>query len=178
MSRRIDWRFLLDDPTLGVVAYVGHDGGSLLAALRLFSDEVSVVGPQAFADDSQGSRYDGVVLSHASRAVLRYAVGLLKPGGWVYAEVSRFRSPVGSRAYAAAARDAGLDAVALHWHWPDFERSTVIVPLDDAGALAYFGQRTLSRVPARASGGVIRMLERTGLLALGVPYFSLVGRRR
>jgi hypothetical protein len=42
--RRIDWRFLLPDPTLSQVAHIGPAQTTLLESLRLFSESLTVIG--------------------------------------------------------------------------------------------------------------------------------------
>jgi hypothetical protein len=201
-SRRLDWRFLLADPTLGRVAYIGQARGSLLPALELFSTTVQVFAPATNAvmrRDADG-RYDVVVANDPTVWVLQQAVGLLRPGGCLYIEVRSalqslkpllwsmfyrsWRRPGLGRPqdYVAALRQLGLHTVEPFWFWPNFEACTRIIPLRERDALLY----TLA--PRRATGGVLdrwqmqgwRRLAQTlydsGLLELAVPCFGIVAR--
>src|SRR5215216_5694129 len=60
-SRRLDWRFLLPDPSLRQVAYSGPGRGALLDSLRLFSESLTLLDP-AVADGAQ-AQYDLMVAS-------------------------------------------------------------------------------------------------------------------
>jgi len=102
--RRLDWRFLLPDPALGRVAYLGPASDSLAAALRASGAALAVItGPLADADRAA---FDTVVAVDPLRESLAAAADLLCPGGWLYAEVSggAGRSRRGRGAWASAKR--------------------------------------------------------------------------
>src|SRR5262245_45109298 len=81
-SRRVDWRFLLPDPNLGQVAYLGPAHGALPESLRLFSTTL-VLGEAAGA---AGARYDLVVIHNPTLDGLRRAAALVRRGGYLYIE--------------------------------------------------------------------------------------------
>src|SRR5262245_35723918 len=78
-SRRVDWRFLLPDPNLGRVAYLGPARGALLESLRLFSVSLAL-------GEAAGAQYDVVVAHNPSLDGLRHAAELVRPGGFLYLE--------------------------------------------------------------------------------------------
>jgi aminoglycoside phosphotransferase len=137
-ARRLDWRFLLPDPELGRVVCVGDADDALVDALRRFSASLEVepvVGPP-------GS-FDVAVAVDPSAAQLAEAARLLRPGGWLYAELGRARRRRTLRALAPL----GFGGVALHGHWPDIASATEIVPLADRHALRLALSRHLPRCP-------------------------------
>src|SRR5687768_6403348 len=85
-SRRIDWRFLLPDPKLGRVAYVGRSAEDHVRSLRMFSDSLTCVEPFKPHSGVAG-QFDVVVIIDPSREMLAGAAGLVKPGGFLYVEV-------------------------------------------------------------------------------------------
>ena len=104
-SRRIDWRFLLPTPDLGRVACICVTDPELLESLALFSVRLDVV------DSTSGH---GLVAPYdrrrspksASRAHRDRAVGLLRPGGWLYVEVENVQPVQGCLAPLAPPEDA------------------------------------------------------------------------
>lgn len=183
MSRRLDWRFLLPVPTLGAVAYIGPPQGALVEALRRFCAVLTVVDVGA---DVPLAGYDVVVVVAPSWAVLRWAVALVRPGGFVYVEgfgmlwLRRYmRGGVGSRPRSAVGcvsllSRVGMEDVGCFWHWPSFEGCTEIVPLDDSGALRFALTRRRDGWVARVAAG---LLARSGVLGVVVPCYSVVARR-
>lgn len=171
--RRLDWRFLLPDPALGRVAYLGPASDSLAAALRASGAALTVItGPLADADRAA---FDTVVAVDPLRESLAAAADLLCPGGWLYAEVSGGAGRAGR--IATGARGVGFGEAQLHWHWPDFARGTRILPLDDGGALVYAllkGRRDAAGMPLAA---LVRGLQRAGALRWAARHVSLTARR-
>ena len=139
LARRLDWRFLLPRPDLGRVAYLGRDDGELQAALTRLADltTVAVEGDRTTVADR--STFDVVVLSRPTAEECASAMSLLRPGGWLYAEIdSRFGMRKGPRrsvrslpAAVRTLRELGFTEIAAFWHWPDFATCTHIVPLGD-----------------------------------------------
>jgi hypothetical protein len=183
-SRRLDWRFLLRDPSLERVAYIGPRSGALLDAVRAFSREVEPIGRGSLADAAHRSRYDLLVVEQASVGLVRQAGPVVKPGGSIYAECDRLsvaHLPAALQPasfYRRAARAAGFSDVRVHWHWPTFATCTRIVPLDEPTVLAYLLVRGRSGAAARARTAAARLLVGSGLLGSTVPCFSIVGYRR
>jgi SAM-dependent methyltransferase len=170
-SRRVDWRFLLPDPTLGRVAYIGPTRGNLFESLWQFSSSVNVLE----MPDITGALYDVVVARHLSRGLLRTAVRSVKPGGCLYAEISGpGRLP---DRYVSAVKQAGLINVRVYWHWPNFEACTRIIPLDDPAVLVYVLTKGQAGTISRYEAALVQWLHRTGLLHLAIGRFSLVGQR-
>ena len=85
-SRRLDWRFLLPDGRLAHVGYLGNRDTTLLASLEMFSESVTVLGPHDWTGGDDG-RFDVLVLQAPRREMVRRAGRLLRPGGFLYAEI-------------------------------------------------------------------------------------------
>ncbi len=82
LVRRIDWRFLLPEPYLRRVAYLGSERGALPVALKHFSDSFRIV---SAVDDK--TAFDLVVLRLSERSELAKARALLVSGGFLYWEM-------------------------------------------------------------------------------------------
>jgi aminoglycoside phosphotransferase (APT) family kinase protein len=178
--RRLDWRFLLPDPRLGSVAYLGRPS-PLLAALREAAPALSVVGGRETAERARPS--DLVVLREPAGTHLAEALRWLRPGGWLYLEGrggpgARLRGArLGCPSQAASAlRALGLRDLRAHWHWPDFERCAELVPLDQDSLARALARRRVDG-PARLKVALALRLAERGSLADWVPCFSLVARR-
>jgi hypothetical protein len=183
-SRRVDWRFLLPDPNLGQVAYLGPARGALLDSLRLFSASLAI----GVAAGEGGAQYDLVVTSAPSLDGLRRAAELVRPGGFLYVEAygplyrrrlrrGPSRWPRFAADYVAAVERLGLVEAVAHWHWPNFEACAEIVPLADPDALLLALARRRSGAGARLKSLFGRLLLRSGLFARLAPCFSVVARR-
>src|SRR5690554_4262812 len=82
-SRRLDWRFLLGGPELDRVLYAGRPQGTLWESLRLFSGSLSVLETTELG----AAAYDVGVARNPKPQALRHLTSLLRPGGWLYAEI-------------------------------------------------------------------------------------------
>jgi SAM-dependent methyltransferase len=183
-SRRVDWRFLLPNPNLAWVAHVGPARGTLIESLRLFSRALTIIDP---ASGPLSSQFDVVVVSGPSRPLLRQAVELVRPGGFLYIEAfgplkrsGRGRSRRGLRFaadYIVALGQLGINDATAYWHWPNFEACAEIVPLADRAALTLAFARRRSGAGARVKSAVGRVLLQSGLFARLAPCFSIVGQR-
>lgn len=179
-SRRVDWRFLLPDPELGQVAYIGETDPELVRSLMLFSDELNTW--RSTSGDQQEQSHDVVVVRNASVDDLQAGYDLLRPGGWLYVEVEGRRRRLETRAarsargYARALGKLGLVDVDAFVHWPDFASCRAIVPLDDAAAVRYGLTRGL-RNRAHLVARLAPVLAVTRQLALFVPCASVLGQR-
>jgi hypothetical protein len=181
-SRRVDWRFLLSDPALGEVVYVGRRNEALIEACSAFASRVSVLDP--LTPMSDGVEADTVVAVDPRADELRTAAERLRGGGWLYAEFSGFtpaairhaRRPSLSRRCARALERLGFEDVRRHWHWPTFAACTEIIPIAEPEALRHWlVRREADGTPAKA------VLARI-VIALRLPTFfafatSVVGRR-
>jgi hypothetical protein len=170
-SRRVDWRFLLPNPTLGQVAYIGPVRGKLLESLQQFSSSVNVLERL----DTAGASYDVVVARDPSRVALRSALSLVKPGGYIYAEFAGVWHHPGRD--AATIRRSGFVGLQLHWHWPNFEECTRIIPLDSPAVLAHALVKGRSGIVPQSEAALVRWLHRSGVLGFAVRDFSLVAQR-
>ena len=131
LVRRLDWRFLLPDPRLRRVAYLGPDGCLLARALEAFSDSLRV-----FAGDGPEREVTDVLVAHAARwSDIDAAAAGLVPGGMLYWEMARGRDRLGTNPVAWL-KQRGFTDIQTHWHYPGFETCRQIVPLDDAAACA------------------------------------------
>jgi hypothetical protein len=81
LARRIDWRFLLPEPYLRRVVYLGPEPGALPEALKHFSESLRIN-----AVEKNGS-FDLVVLRLREASSLAKADALLVPGGFLYWEM-------------------------------------------------------------------------------------------
>ncbi len=190
-SRRVDWRFLLPDPNLGQVAYLGPARGTLLESVKLFSAALTLVKTPPPLDPSL-AQYDVVVAHQPSYLTLLQAATLARRGGFLYVEAyglfwpgrrqrrnglrvnmndPRLRYPSD---YLDTLRRLGFAAVEAYWHWPSFEACAEIVSLSDQAALLHALGRRRSDWAARLQSTIGRWLVRTGWLARLVPCFSVV----
>ncbi len=186
-SRRVDWRFLLPDPTLRQVAYVGPPRETLLKSLRLFSASLTVVDRSAWADPSAPRiQYSVVVVVDPTVATLQHAIKLLRPGGWLYVEAYgiwshrgtlRIRQLRSARDYVNVLKQLGLQEIEAYWVWPNFESCAELIPLGDQAALLHALARHQSSPRARLMSIVGRWLLRSGLLGQVVPCFSVVAHQ-
>jgi hypothetical protein len=165
VARRADWRFVLPDPSLGRVAYLPPHDAALADALGFVSaGEVTL-------EASQGS-YDTVVLTGGGPGQGRAAGALLRPGGWVYAEIAGRATG----AWLRSLRAAGFADVAAHWLWPRADACLEIVPLERQAIRHVLGRRDPGarlRLRARAAGA----LAGAGLFRFAVRDACVVGRR-
>ncbi len=167
--RRADWRFLLPDPAIGAVAYVGpHDEG-LVRALERLSPAVALFEP----DDRRSGGHDVAVATGAGPSVVPQLVSLLRPGGWLYAETTG-RAAAG---WSAALHEAGLEGVEAWWLWPDAARPKELIPLDDPAAIRHALGRRDPGARLRPRAWAARALLASGLLRRVIPAAAVVGRR-
>lgn len=180
-SRRLDWRFLLPDCRLPHVGYLGSARGSLLTSLEIFSDSLTQLEPDGSnaVDDRQ---FDVLVLEAPRRDTLRRVRRLVRPGGCLYAEIRRLvtgwrpAALLHPAAYAAAARESGFLDVELHWHWPDFERCTRMVPLGSGAGFGYLLSRGGDDAGSRLKAAAGHLLLESGMLGWCVTSVSIVAR--
>jgi hypothetical protein len=154
LVRRLDWRFLLPEPRLRRVLYVGAGDGPLTAALAQLSERLCMSGA------GHPSGVDVLVAEGVGRDALARALPNLASGGALYWELPRYRSPF--RSEIRWLHDRGLGDVRLHWHIPDFETCRQIVPLDDPAATQFLLRDHLGRVGYEIAGRVCRRLTVAG----------------
>ena len=188
-SRELDWRFLLPDPRLQRVAYVGAVRRKLVDSLRRFSASLTLSEtPPPW--EGITSQYDVVVASNPTCKAMRWAATLVREGGHLYVRVSRNRcwidplsKPDGPRLryvddHLAVIKRLGFTEAAAYWHWPSFETCAEIVPLDQPEALEHFFSRRRKRGIARLKVTLGRGLIRLRMFQRLVACFSIVAQRR
>ena len=181
-SRRVDWRFLLPRPRLAATVYIGRRDAALIAALRAHAD-LTILGEAPLPPP--GSSFDLAVLKDAPPGWVRAGRDLVRPGGWVYAELRSVpwrRGPVGLGArpvsrWRRAFADAGLTEVTAHWHVPNHDAAAFLVPLGDRGGVRLVLRRHQGSAAGRAKAVVGRVLAAAGLIELAVRHASVLGRR-
>ena len=194
-SRRLDWRFLLPDPTLASVGYVGANDQPLWSALELFAEHVTRIAASTTPGESR-KRFDLVVVKRPSYTELLRAVDLVRPNGFLYLETSGLLWPqsltsisgwqnalkgicLGSpQAHLATLDRLGMSDTAAYWVWPNFARCTRITPLGDSAALRFlFAAQTQVRLPRRMMDAVLKTVVGNRRLNLLLPSVAIVARK-
>lgn len=177
--RRLDWRFLVPLETPARVACAGEVDDDLRVALPLLAPAVHRA--RSAADwEALSGRCDVVVLTRPDAAQLVPAVRALRPGGWLYVEVSRDRVRPRPRSVAGwrrALETQGLEDVTAYWHTPGLGDTRRIVPLDAAPAVRHALAEHRDSPADALRGAVLRCLHTVGALPLVVPAGSVTGRR-
>jgi hypothetical protein len=178
LVRRLDWRFLLPNPILGDVAYIGTMSGTLPGALQQFSELLTIVlpsdGPRS--DVHLACSYETVVLRSPEVSAVKQAKPLLTAGGYLYWEVERASRVDHVRNYIKAVERLGFEDIQVNWHRPDFESCLEMIPLTDSRALRFAFARRHESTTKRLKFAAGRLLMTTGLLARVVPCFSIIAR--
>ena len=184
LSRRVDWRFLLPDPRLRHLAYLGPKSGLLIQALRHFGEPFSVI---SWSDlpDYRPEIHPGfdLVIVHSPRAVdLQGIQAILKPGGYLYWEIERAK--FGRRwrlrhfsSYVDPLASLNFDDIRVNWHRPNFDSCLEIIPLDDHDALRYVFARSKGNLSGQLQVAAGKFLTENDLLSRVVSSFSLVARK-
>jgi len=178
--RRADWRFLLPSPPAGVFEHLVLLGGPPDLAAHIgeigLARRVSRELPRERAADAV------VVLSDAGAGIPEIAAAL-KPGGVLYREIDRLSPRMLAATPARLRRSmlrAGLSPIGTYWAMPDFAARQRYVPLDRAGAVAWYIRtafvptspwlqpverflRALARLGSRAVGSLIRCYAVVGV---------------
>jgi hypothetical protein len=191
-SRRVDWRFLLPDVNLKSVGYLGPENCSLLDSLSLLSGSVKLVdlSNQLFID-----KFDVVVVKQSSYESVECAANLVRPDGFLYVEVegitrlnriwlSKLRDLVQKKKllispndYVAFIKGQGFTEIMVHWHWPDFEACTRLIPLHSQAAVHYALSLGESNLKTSFRNAIGKGMLRNGLLNWFVPCFSVIAQR-
>ena len=193
-SRRVDLRFLLPDPDLGHVAYLGPARSEIAESLRLFSASVTIIQGLP-AESLEACQYDVAVAIRPGYDELRYATSLVRETGYLYVEANGLKGPdwkgrlmgrwTGRKAsrllwpsdYTSFLASLGFDEVQAHWHWPNFECCTTMIPLADPAAVLHVLRRQQRGGRERMQAMVARGLVRAGIFNRLVSCFSVVARR-
>lgn len=191
LSRRLDWRFLLPEPSLRRVAFFGPAQSSLAFALQHFSEQLTIfdqVNVEAPQDNM--AQFDLVVLAEPTLAQLETAIAMLAPQGHLYAEVQhawewRHERKLPTRAlslpklgdWQAALARLGCVDIKAHWHRPTFERAVQIIPLHEAGAMDFVLNRRAEDLMSQLKFATARSLMKRAWLARLLQCVSLVARK-
>ncbi len=176
--RRLDWRFLLPSPGLGVVGYIGKRESALCQALQKFSGSVILLTDSAGAGKTGTvQRLDLLVGNSSDFMALKKATKVLRPGGCLYLELKRSRIFSNTRAVAKRLGTIGYSDVTVHWHRPNFEHCLDLVPLADSNALQHVFQRNQSNFKGKVISALGMLLQRLRLVALLTPCVSFVARK-
>ena len=171
LTRRLDWRFLLPDSHLGRVAYIGAGEGLLLPALQVFAESLRRPFEYPMANES----VELLVAQGVAPSQLRAAMSRLAPGGVVYWEINPIR-----RLFASdwtGLHRLGLEPIDTFWHYPDFERCELIIPLSTPAPLAWLARRKFSTTDRRTLLRVVRWFAGAPGLWRVLPSISVVARR-
>lgn len=194
IARRIDWRFLLPNPHLGQVAYMGQPRQTLLTALGYFSESLRLFSlpDQTTHCQHSDANFELVVLRSLSMTAVEKAHALLIAGGYLYWEIDRMsrfaplgrflrradRKALGARPLVrdprACLEQLGFCDIRIYWHRPNFETCREIIPLYDQHAMAYVFSRDRKGLSGQFKRVTGRFLRQTGLLPRLVPYYSVV----
>lgn len=193
-SRRVDWRFLLPNPDLGDVAYIGPSDELHIKALNAFSKSV-VVFTQPPSTSEQTPKFDVVVVCAPTMPRLVSAGQLLRPGGFLYIEtyglswlirrgwrfllhshLERFKINT-PRRYMATLSAHGLIPTGTFWHWPDFENCTRIVPLDNLSGFELGINNPTNGLLNHWRSNLLGWALRNGIVAFSVPCVSYVAQQ-
>jgi hypothetical protein len=192
LCRRLDWRMLFAQPSLRRVAYVGKAHGTLVEALKRFSESLTVFesSEESFAASQSNKAFDLLVLHMPAVRDVEMMRLLLKPGGSLYVELERpqrsiekfyhfHRKDAGPKTedYVAVLQRSGFSEIDTYWHRPNFETCLEIIPLDDRTALKHVFSRSSAGLKNRMKFMAGRMVMRAGLLARNAPCVSIVARK-
>ncbi len=192
-SRRLDWRFLLPDPRLDRVAYIGPKPTALVSALKLFATTLKTFGGSEVREGDY-TRYDVVVVCNPDYRQLRLATDLVRPGGFLYVEargllssrqqfnrsimqlLTRHKRLWSPQDYISVLKQLRMDGAEAYWFWPNWEAATKIIPLDGpAGLNQAFGLQQSGRgAKNRLMATGKRWFMHSSLFEKIIPYFGIV----
>jgi len=172
--RRIDWRFLLSDPALEHVGYVGSKRGTLWDALNRFGDMVTAL-DSVSAPQGTDTPFDVVVVETPTAEAVARACESVRPGGTLYFECSGWL--MHPYRVTSVVRRRGFSSVRVYWHWPNFEAATRLIALEDVGPVLQAIVKKQSGIKATLIAAAVRWLHHTGALGWAVQHFSVVAER-
>ena len=175
LLRRIDWRFLLPEPGLYSVGYIGSGKDSLWAALQRVSRSLAMIprSAETLLPDPEGTLFDVVVVQSHSFSDLEQGITLLKPNGWLYWEINRRQPESGGRTADSnsvhrmrkpkelikALQRRGFCEAELYWHRPDFNTCKELVSLRNGAPLGFlvgqFAETGVPRLVSRVARGLV-----------------------
>lgn len=195
LARRLDWRFVLPEPTLGRVAYAGPSDSMLAQALRRFSSDFVPVpdpgpgGEEHGADPARAGDCDLAVVASRRIENLREATRKLRAGGHLYWEVNRYPGSgseqrvergdgerVGGllRDPGSTLQVLGLEEVRVHCDFPGFHNPRVMLSPDPA-SIRYVTEMRGKRFFGLEHG--IGLAARIGALPRIAPWLAVIARR-
>jgi hypothetical protein len=184
LSRRLDWRFLLPDPRLRQLAYLGPEKGSLLQALQYFSDPSLIISWSDLSDyrPEVHSGFDLVIMHTPEPASLDKTHSIIRDGGYLYWEIERtnLNQPwhlQHFKDYVTPLASLGFDDIRVSWHRPDFDSCLEIIPLDKKVALRYVFTRHKGDLAGKIQVIAGKFLMKTDLLSRTATCISLVARK-
>jgi hypothetical protein len=172
LVRRLDWRFLLPNPNLARVVYLGQPDSELTTALQHFANYFEIL----HSDTPSRRPFDLAVVHSPRIADAIAAFDLIGDGGFLYWEIVH-KSHFASAKLGANMRvlmKAGFKNIEAHWHRPNFAKALDIVPVFDETALAYFFSPDRGDRKKSAAG---RFLKYTGLLKFAMKSVSVVATK-
>lgn len=190
VSRRLDWRFLLPDPTLSQVVYIGPENDDLLKSLDHFSEYLSVLshGELKIYREGNGRHFDLLIARSPSIDELNKGISLLESGAYIYWEIQRPNAIKSIKKGNIRLKHAGKNIaflekmgftdIEMHWHRPNFWACREIIPLDGSRALDNAFRKGHSNLKGQLKETAGKTLKASGLLPYYVNCFSLVGKKR
>ncbi len=207
LVRRLDWRFLLPNPSLTSVAYIGQNNQTLLSALQYFCETVYFVNETAHFKENhkRQSRFDSVVVTSLNFSDIEKACTLLKDGGYLYWEIERtgwinslnkkkksqqsvnssnngvikgFKDFGNLHKHIAFLKKLGFTDIEINWHRPNFDKCLEIIPLNNPTALDYYFSRDRTDLAGQFKIVAGRLMMKSGILKYVVPCVSVVACKR
>jgi len=178
IARCLDWRYLLPDPRLRKVTFIGRPGGMLIEALQVFSDKVIMIASCDQRMPTAPENSDVAVVRSCEVGALPLASSVLRTGGYLYWELGATRWRFSLRRCLTALRKQGFDEIGVYGCRPNFEECQEMIPLREPSALAFalsqrFAEGT-RRWVLQAAG---RLLASTDIPARLMPCRSIVARK-
>lgn len=177
IARRLDWRYLLPDPTLCRLALIGRPDGVLLEALQLFSEKVTVIPSSAQPVPPLPANCDVAVVCSSEPAAVALASSALRIGGYLYWEPGATRWRFSLRSCHATLGKHGFDEIQVYWCRPGFEDCLEMIPLSEPSALAFALSRRFGGTRRWLIQAVVRLLAGIAIPAGLVSCWSLVARK-
>lgn len=181
--RRLDWRFLLPDPALRNVAYIGAPDPDLQAALGEFSASLQLLSGEQLTGLPV---FDLLVARKATMNEIKSVIPMLKSGGYLYWEVVRTKPkkmtklapPRSAFRYRNDLNQLELTDLRLYWHRPNFSRCKEMIPLDSPNALSFAMNKGHTGFHGQIKETAGKLLKNSGMLPFMVSCFSIVGRKK
>jgi hypothetical protein len=104
---------------------------------------------------------------------------MIRPGGWLYAEVDSPAVSAPPGVMRRRLRRSGYSAVEFYWPKPTFRHCEMLMPMGDRDVQSYYlDYQFFATSPARRIlRFVLRMAVKLGLFDLTVPAYSVLARR-